>query len=71
LLGDFSVLNFLGRGNHCVSIPWIVLGSLDHILIWIQISSLVTRPLKPLQDRAEIGPKRLVKQALDYASDPH
>jgi hypothetical protein len=36
----------LDAENHCVSIPWIVLLSLDHI--WIQISSIATGRLRNL-----------------------
>jgi hypothetical protein len=39
--------------NHCVCIPWIVLRSLNHTYIWIQVSSIITR----LQKSHRIPPK--------------
>jgi hypothetical protein len=59
----------LDAGNDCIH--WIVLWSLDHICIWIQLSSIVTKHFQNPTGSRRNRCKWLVKQALDHASDQH
>jgi hypothetical protein len=50
---------------------WVVLWSLDNIRVYrFQVSAIVTSSDIP-QDPAKIGPKWLVREALDYDDDQH